>query len=150
MSGAGPAQAVRQSRRLGSRDAGAVELLASDTRGQCRGAKADRAEQAIAIDPDYAQALAVNYHEAMRLAREAIRQRRDFVAAYRVFDSGSGYVGRDRFAKASLQELHRARSNISLDWIAGRVPVMRDERFSEAFQCARELCLEALRRAGLE
>jgi hypothetical protein len=30
------------------------------------------------------------------------------------------------------------------------VPVMRDERDSEAFLCARELYLGALRRAGLE
>ena len=50
----------------------------------------------------------------------------------------------------SLQELRRAQPNISLAWIAERIPVTQDARHSEAFRRARELYLEAFRRAGLD
>jgi tetratricopeptide (TPR) repeat protein len=43
-----------------------------------------------------AEFLGGHYHEAMRLAREAIRQRPDFVGALPRVDRGSGYGGRDR------------------------------------------------------
>jgi tetratricopeptide (TPR) repeat protein len=90
-----------------------------------------------------------HYHEAMRLAREAIRQRPDFVGAYRVL-TAAAMAGEIELAKASLQELRRAQPNISPDWIAQHVPVTQDERDSEAFRCVRGLYLEAFRRAGLE
>ena len=63
----------------------------------------------------YAQFLGRNYDEAMRLAREAIRQRGDFVGAHRVLTAAAGMAGKDDVAKASLQELRRAQPNISLD-----------------------------------
>jgi TolB-like protein/cytochrome c-type biogenesis protein CcmH/NrfG len=96
-----------------------------------------------------AEFLGGNYHEAVRLAREAIRQRPDFVGVYRVLAAAAVMAGEIALAKASLQELRRAQPNISLAWIAEHLPVTQDERHSEAFRRARELYLEALRRAGL-
>jgi TolB-like protein len=90
-----------------------------------------------------------NYHEAMRLAREAIRQRPDLVGAYRVLTAAAAMAGEIELAKASFQELRRAQPDISPDWINQHVPVTQGERDSEAFRSARELFLEALRRAGL-
>jgi len=86
----------------------------------------------------------------MRLAREAIRQRPDFGAAYRVLTAAAAMAGDIELAKVSLQELRRAQPNISLAWIVEHVPVGQDERDSEAFHRARELYLEAFRRAGLD
>jgi hypothetical protein len=86
----------------------------------------------------------------MRLAREGIRQRLDF--ARRVFTAAAAMAGEIELAKASLQELRRAQPNISLAWIAEHILVTQDERdrYSETFRCARELYVEAFRRAGLE
>ena len=44
----------------------------------------------------YAQFIGRNYDEAMRLAREAIRQRADFVGAHRVLTAAAGMAGRGR------------------------------------------------------
>jgi hypothetical protein len=86
----------------------------------------------------------------MRLAREALRQRPDFVAVYRVLTAAAVMAGEIALAKASLQALRRALPNISLAWIAEHLPVTHDERHSDAFRRARELYLEAFRCAGLE
>jgi len=51
----------------------------------------------------------------MRLAREGIRLRGDFVGAHRVLTASAGMAGEDAVAKAALQELRRAQPNISLD-----------------------------------
>jgi len=59
-------------------------------------------------------------------------------------------AGETALAKASLQELRHAQPNISLAWIAEQIPVTQNERAPEAFRRARELYLEALRRAGLD
>jgi TolB-like protein/DNA-binding SARP family transcriptional activator len=98
----------------------------------------------------YAEFVGRNYREAMRLAREGIRQRLDF--ARRVFTAAAAMAGEIELAKASLQELRRAQPNISLAWIAEHILVTQDERdrYSETFRCARELYVEAFRRAGLE
>ena len=90
----------------------------------------------------YAQFLGCNYDEAMRLAREAIRQRDDFVGAHRVLTAAAGMVGQDDVAKASLLELRRAQPNISLAWIANQMPIKQD--------ADREHYLEGFRRAGME
>ena len=66
----------------------------------------------------YAQFVGRNYDEAMRLAREAIRQRGDFVGAHRVLTAAAGMAGQTDVAKVALQELRRAQPNISLAWIA--------------------------------
>jgi tetratricopeptide (TPR) repeat protein len=90
----------------------------------------------------YAQFVGRNYDEAIRLAREAIRQRGDFVGAHRVLTAAAGMAGETRLATAALHELHRAQPNISLAWIANQMPIKED--------ADREHYLEAFRRAGLD
>jgi len=92
-----------------------------------------------------------NYHEAMRLAREAIRQRADLAVAYRALTAAAAMAGEIALAKDSLQELRRVQPNISLAWVNESMPVTPDERgHSSAFSCARDHYLEAFRRAGLD
>ncbi len=90
----------------------------------------------------YAQFIGRNYEEAMRLAREAVRQRSDFVGAHRVLTAAAGISGQAEVAAAALQELRRAQPNISLAWIASQMPIMRDDD--------REHYLAAFRHAGLD
>ena len=89
----------------------------------------------------YAQFVARNYEEAMRLAREGIRQRSDFVGAHRVLTAAAALAGHADVAKAALQELRRTQPNISLDWIAKEMPIRQDTE--------REHYVEGFRRAGL-
>jgi TolB-like protein len=89
----------------------------------------------------YAQFVGRNYDEAMRLAREGIRQRGDFVGAHRVLTAAAGIAGQNEVAKAALQELRRVQPNISLAWIAKEMPIKQDAE--------REHYLEGFRRAGL-
>jgi TolB-like protein len=89
----------------------------------------------------YAQFVGHNYEEAMRLAREGIRQRSDFVGAHRVLTAAAGMAGQAEVARAALQALRRAQPNISLAWIAKEMPIKQDAE--------REHYLEAFRRAGL-
>jgi TolB-like protein len=89
----------------------------------------------------YAHFIGRNYDEAMRLSRQAIRQRGDFVGAHRVLTAAAGMAGQGDVAKASLQELCRAQPNISLRWIAEQMPIKLD--------VDREHYLEGFRRAGL-
>ena len=89
----------------------------------------------------YAQFVGRNYDEAMRLAREGIRQRADFVGAHRVLTAAAGMAGQTDVAKIALQELRRAQPNISLPWIASQMPIQHDAE--------REHYLEGFRRAGL-
>src|SRR5467141_373384 len=74
----------------------------------------------------YAQFVGRNYNEAMRLAREGIRQRGDFIGAHRVLTAAAGMAGQDDVAKVALQELRRAQPNISLTWIANQMPIKED------------------------
>jgi TolB-like protein len=90
----------------------------------------------------YAQFVGRNYEEAMRLSREGIRQRSDFVGAHRVLTAAAAMAGHDQIAKAALQELRRAQPNISLAWIASQMPIK--------LEAEREHYLEAFRRAGLK
>ena len=78
----------------------------------------------------------------MRLAREAIRQRSDFVGGHRVLTAAAAMAGEDDVARAALQELRRAQPNISLAWIASEMPFKLDSD--------RKHYLEGFRRAGLE
>ncbi len=89
----------------------------------------------------YAQFVGRNYDEAMRLAREGIRQRADFVGAHRVLTAAAGMAGQTEIAKAALQELRRAQPNISLGWITKEMPIKHDAE--------REHYLDGFRRAGL-
>ncbi len=90
----------------------------------------------------YAQFVGRNYQEAMRLAREAIRQRGDFVGAHRVLTAAAGMAGQAEIATSALRELRRAQPNISLAWIANQMPIMQGAEL--------EHYLEAFRRAGLD
>ncbi len=89
----------------------------------------------------YSQFVGRNYDEAMRLAREAIRQRNDFVGGHRVLTAAAGMAGRDEITKAALQELRRAQPNISIAWVANEMPLQHD--------ADREHYLDGFRRAGL-
>ncbi len=89
----------------------------------------------------YSQFVGRNYDEAMRLAREAIRQRNDFVGGHRVLTAAAGMAGRDEITKAALQELRRAQPNISIAWVANEMPFQHD--------ADREHYLDGFRRAGL-
>src|SRR6516164_6312698 len=90
----------------------------------------------------YAQFVGRNYDEAMRLARQGIRQRADFVGAHRVLTAAAGMARQTEVAAAALQELRRAQPNISLAWIAKQMPIKQEAE--------REHYLEAFRRAGLD
>jgi TolB-like protein len=89
----------------------------------------------------YAQFVGHNYAEAMRLSREGIRQRSDFVGAHRVLTAAAGMAGRTDIASVALQELRRAQPNISLAWIASQMPMK--------LEADRDHYLEGFRRAGL-
>jgi TolB-like protein len=89
----------------------------------------------------YAQFVGRNYDDAMRLAREGIRQRADFVGAHRVLTAAAGMAGEFEIAKAALQELRRAQPNISLAWIAEYMPIKHEAE--------RKHYVEGFRRAGL-
>jgi hypothetical protein len=78
----------------------------------------------------------------MRLAREAIRQRGDFVGAHRVLTAAAGMAGDNEAAAAALQELRRAQPNISLAWIGDEMPIMQGGEL--------EHYMEGFRRAGLD
>jgi TolB-like protein len=90
----------------------------------------------------YAQFVERNYQEAMRLAREAIRQRGDFVGAHRVFTAAAGRSGQTEAAAIALRELRRVQPNISLAWISTEMPIRRASDL--------EHYLDGFRRAGLD
>jgi TolB-like protein/cytochrome c-type biogenesis protein CcmH/NrfG len=90
----------------------------------------------------YAQFSGRHYDEAIRLSREGIRQRSDFVGAHRVLTAAAGMAGQFDIAGVALQELRRAQPNISLAWIARQMPIKLDAE--------REHYLEGFRRAGLD
>jgi len=89
----------------------------------------------------YAYFVGRNYDEAIRLSREGLRQRSDFVGAHRVLTSAAGMAGKTDIASVALQELRRAQPSISLAWIAGQMPIK--------LEADREHYLEGFRRAGL-
>jgi TolB-like protein/Tfp pilus assembly protein PilF len=90
----------------------------------------------------YAQFIGGDYEEAIRLCREALRQRHDFVGAHRVLAASAGMAGKKSLAEASMLELRRAQPNVSLDWIAKQIPFKLD--------VDRDRYLDGFRRAGLE
>ena len=90
----------------------------------------------------YAQYIGRNYEEAIKLAREGIRQRGDFVGAYRVLAAAAGMAGNKELAQNALAELHRAQPNLSLTWVADNMPIRH--------AAERDHYVEGFRRAGLE
>lgn len=89
----------------------------------------------------YTQFVGRDYEGAMALAREAIRQRSDFVGAHRVLTAAASMVEQAEVAAAALVELRRVQPNISLEWIASHMPIRQDSN--------RKHYLEGFRRAGL-
>jgi TolB-like protein len=89
----------------------------------------------------WSQYVGRNYAEGMRLARDGIRQRGDFVGAHRVLTAAAGMAGEHDVAAAALVELRRAQPNVSLAWIESHMPI-RDAAEMEHY-------LEGFRRAGL-
>jgi TolB-like protein len=90
----------------------------------------------------YAEFLDRNYDESIRLARDGIRQRADFVASHRMLAAAAGMGGRIDLAKTALQDLRRIHPGVSLAWMASQVQAR--------LPWQREHILEGLRRAGLE
>lgn len=90
----------------------------------------------------YSQFMGKNYEEAIQFCREALRQRGDFVGAYRVLTSAAGMSGQKDIAATALGELRRTQPNISLKWLAGRMPIRNEAELDHY--------LEGFRRAGLE
>jgi tetratricopeptide (TPR) repeat protein len=87
----------------------------------------------------YCQYVAGNYEEAIRLSREALRQRSDFAGAHRVLTAAAGMSGQKDVAQAAMIELRRAQPNISLSWIESSMPFEHDsdrERYLKGFQRA--------------
>jgi TolB-like protein/Tfp pilus assembly protein PilF len=89
----------------------------------------------------FAHFVARDYAEAMRLARDALRHRGDFVGAHRVLTAAAGMAGDAQAAAAALTELRRVVPNISLAWLATNIPI-RDPADMDHY-------LEGFRRAGL-
>ena len=90
----------------------------------------------------YTQFVGHNYEEAIALAREALRERGDFVGAHRVLTAATAMAGQADAATSALQELRRTQPNVSLAWIATNMPIRHDAE--------REHYVEAFRKAGLE
>jgi len=90
----------------------------------------------------YAQFIGRNYEDAIKLAREALRQRSDFVGAHRVLTAAAGMAGDKELAQSALAELKRAQPNVSLAWIADNMPIRHEAE--------RERYLGGFRKAGLE
>jgi TolB-like protein/cytochrome c-type biogenesis protein CcmH/NrfG len=87
----------------------------------------------------YCQYVGKNYDEAIRLCREALRQRSDFVGAHRVLTAAAAMAGRNDVAKIALQDLRAAQPSISLGWIERRMPFERDadrKHYLRGFQLA--------------
>jgi tetratricopeptide (TPR) repeat protein len=90
----------------------------------------------------YCQYVGGNYAEAIRMSREALRQRTDFVGAHRVLTAALGMEGGVDAAKAALEGLHRTQPNLTLAWLASELPFEHDADKAHY--------LEGFRRAGLK
>lgn len=90
----------------------------------------------------YAEFVGRNYTEAVRLARECVRQRPDFVAGLRILTAAAAMAGDMELARSALQALLRAQPTMSLAWVETQA-LVKDE-------AERAHYLEAFRRAGLE
>jgi len=89
----------------------------------------------------YCQYVGRNYEEAIRLSRESLRQRADFVGAHRVLTAALGMSGFTQAAAAALEGLRAAQPNVSLAWLGSEMPFEREED--------RAHYLEGFKRAGL-
>jgi TolB-like protein/cytochrome c-type biogenesis protein CcmH/NrfG len=90
----------------------------------------------------YAQFVGRRYVEAIKLARESIRLRSDFVGAHRVLTAATAMAGETGLAARALQELRRVQPNVSLDWITANMPIR--------YAPEQDHYLHAFRKAGLK
>jgi TolB-like protein/DNA-binding winged helix-turn-helix (wHTH) protein/Tfp pilus assembly protein PilF len=90
----------------------------------------------------YCQYIGGNYAEAIRLCREALRQRTDFVGAHRVLTAALGMEGGADAARTALEGLHRTQPDLTLAWLASELPFEHDADKAHY--------LEGFRRAGLK
>ena len=90
----------------------------------------------------YCQYVGGNYAEAIRLSRDAMRQRTDFVGAHRVLTAALGMEGGAEAARPALAGLHRAQPNLTLAWLASELPFEHDADKAHY--------VEGFRRAGLK
>ena len=90
----------------------------------------------------YAEFIGRNYTQAISLAREAIRERCDFVGAHRVLTAAAAMAGDCDLARTALKQLRCVQPNLSLAYIASQLPIPQ--------RTEREHYLEAFRRAGLD
>jgi tetratricopeptide (TPR) repeat protein len=87
----------------------------------------------------YCQYVGGNYEEAMRMSREALRQRSDFVGAHRVLTAAAALAGQADVAKSALADLRLAQPGISLDWIDEQMPWENDidrQHYLKGFRAA--------------
>ena len=115
---------------------------------------ADAARRALRLSPRdpfsaifngvaaYAEFVGRNYEEAVRLAREGVRQRPEFAGGYRILTAAAAMAGDMELARSALQELRRTQPNISLAWVESRMKVRS--------AAERAHYLEAFHRAGLK
>jgi tetratricopeptide (TPR) repeat protein len=89
----------------------------------------------------YSQFVGRNYDEAIRMAREAVRHRSDFVGGHRVLTAAAAMAGRIDEAREALAALRRVQPALSLAWIAANLPIRHTAEL--------EHYLEGFRRAGL-
>ena len=90
----------------------------------------------------YCQYIGGNYAEAIRLSREALRQRTDFVGAHRVLTAALGMAGGVDAARTALEGVRRTQPGLTLAWLASELPFEHDADKAHY--------LEGFRRAGLE
>jgi TolB-like protein len=90
----------------------------------------------------YTEYVRRNYSQAIKLARDAIRQRFDFVGAHRVLAAAAGMTGDIDLARSAVEDLRRVHPAISIAWCTGHLLVWGEAE--------RKHFLEGLRRAGLE
>jgi len=89
----------------------------------------------------YCQYVGKNYDEAIRLCREALRERSDFVGAHRVLTASLGMSGETEQARAAREALLRVQPGFSLACLSSQMPFERE--------MDRAHYLEGFRRAGL-
>ena len=82
-----------------------------------------------------------NYEDAIRLSREALRHRPDFVGAHRVLTASLGMAGHIKAAAAALEALRVAQPSLSLAWLSSDMPFEHEADKAHY--------LEGFRRAGL-
>jgi TolB-like protein/cytochrome c-type biogenesis protein CcmH/NrfG len=90
----------------------------------------------------YARFIGRDYPAAVEAAREAVRQRSDFVGGHRVLTAAFAMAGQTAEAKAALDALRRVQPGVSLDWIARNMPIRHESEMQHY--------LEGFRRAGLK